>query len=84
MEGHLRPLEKWKATWNAYNSKTDQNQGTIASGFEFNFDFTFYVAIKLNFAYASEIHQYVSYLIINYHLTDNWQMAKILTDNWHL
>ena len=22
--------------------------------------------------------------MINNHLTDNWQMAKILTDNWHL
>ena len=29
-------LEKWRATWNAYNSKPDKNEGTIASVFEVN------------------------------------------------
>ena len=84
MEGHLRLLEKRKATWNATIAKLVKIKVLLHQFSNLILILQFYVPIKLNFAYASEIHQYVSYLIINYHLTDNWQMAKILTDNWHL
>ena len=36
VEGSNTRLEKWRATWNANNSKTDKNEGTIASVLEFN------------------------------------------------